>query len=204
MFATTVGSAAGSHRELSGQGRRLALLCAQAVVGGMVGAALLLGLPSEAFEVVVPWLVASGALLLLARDRIRSWVAAVSNSRSLSRRGSRAGRTGWGAAVMSTGCYGGYFGAGAGIIMLAVISLRADEPLAVTNAVKNVVTGCANLVATLAFVAFAPIDYTAAGALSVGALVGSWVGPAVVRVLPERPLRYAIGWAGLALAVFLV
>jgi hypothetical protein len=97
------------------------------------------------------------------------------------------------AVVVSTGCYGGYFGAGAGITMLALISLRDDEPLPVTNAVKNVVTGAANLVAT---VAFAPIDYTAAGTMSVGALVGSWWGPWVVRVLPERPCGTPSAWPG--------
>ena len=202
MFATTVGAAAGSRPELRGQGRRLGVLCAQAAVGGTVGAALLLGLPERAFEVVVPWLIALGAVLLLARDRLRRWARRSPPVPGNARRRPR--RLGWGAAVTATGCYGGYFGAGAGIIMLAVLSLRDEEPLAVTNAVKNVATGCANLTATVAFLFLAPVDLAAAGAVALGALVGSWLGPSVVRVLPERPLRYAVAGAGLLLAASLL
>ncbi len=105
--------------------------------------------------------------------------------------------------MVLAGADAGYFGAGAGIIMLAVLSLRHHEPLPVSNAVKNMTTGCANLVAAVAFLVVAPVDVRAAAAVSCGAVLGSWLGPGLVRVLPERPLRYAIGVAGLCLAVVL-
>jgi uncharacterized membrane protein YfcA len=189
-----VGAAAGSRPELAGQGRRLLVLCAQSALGGAGGAVLLLGSPDGSFEEVVPWLVAGGAVLLLARDRLRVWTAALPSG---------GGRARWVVAVVLTGAYAGYFGAGAGIIMLAVLSLREQEPLAVSNAVKNITTGCANLVAGLTYLVVAPVDLAAAAALGSGAVVGSWFGPAVVRILPERPLRYVIGAAGLCLAAVL-
>ena len=195
MLAGTLGAAAGSRPELAGQGRRVLVLCAQTALGGVAGAALLLGSPDGSFEVVVPWLVAAGALLLLARDRLRAWAAASAASGT--------GRSRRVLAVVVTGMYAGYFGAGAGIIMLAVLPLRDREPLRVTNAVKNMTTGCANIVAGIAFLFVAPVDLGAAAALGSGAVIGGWFGPRLVRVLPERPLRYAIGVAGLCLAVVL-
>lgn len=96
--------------------------------------------------------------------------------------------------------YGGYFGAGVGIIMLAVLSLQTAEPLPVTNAVKNIGTMAANALAAVV----SPVNWPAAAALAIGSLIGGWCGPAVVRVLPEKPLRIAIAIAGLGLAVGLL
>jgi uncharacterized protein len=100
--------------------------------------------------------------------------------------------------------YGGYFGAGVGIIMLAVLSLQTAEPLPVTNAVKNIGTMAANALATVVFAVVSPVNWPAAAALAIGSLIGGWCGPAVVRVLPEKPLRIAIAIAGLGLAVGLL
>lgn len=200
LFGGAVGAAAGSRRELRGQWERLRVLVLLAGLGGAVGAALLLTTDEETFEAVVPWLVALGSALLLARDRIRTW------SQRRRRPGAPSRATVWRghALVAVVGVYGGYFGAGAGIIMLAVLAVRTSEPLAVTNAVKNLVTSAANLVAAVAYVFLAPVDWSAVLAVGAGAVVGSWLGPQVVRVLPERPLRHAIAGAGFGLALYLL
>ncbi|GAB3674752.1 sulfite exporter TauE/SafE family protein [Angustibacter aerolatus] len=198
MTTVLAGSAVGSRRELRGTGRRLLLgsLCAGA--GGALGSVLLLRLPASAFEAVVPWLVALGSALLLARDRVRAWAAARRPTPD------HVGRAWpWGVAVAAVGVYAGYFGAAAGIIMLAVLSLRRTEPFAVTNAVKTIVTGAGNLVAAVVYVLVAPVEWSAVLALSVGLLAGSWLGPQVVRVLPERPLRVAVALGGFGLAGWL-
>ncbi|RSS39945.1 sulfite exporter TauE/SafE family protein, partial [Streptomyces sp. WAC05858] len=106
-------------------------------------------------------------------------------------------------AVLLVGLYGGYFGAASGVLMLAVLSLSATEPLPVTNAVKNIATGAANVTAAVAYVAVAPVNWAAAVSLGLGALLGSWLGPLVVRRLPETPLRIAIALGGLGLAISL-
>jgi uncharacterized membrane protein YfcA len=92
------------------------------------------------------------------------------------------------------------FGAAAGVLMLSVLSLSATEPLPVTNAVKNIATGAANFTAAIAYAFLAPVNWGAAGVLACGCLIGSWTGPAVVRRLPETPLRIVIAAAGLGLA----
>lgn len=198
MFATTVGSASSSRLELRGQGRRLLFLTSLAGIGGAIGAAILLTTPDDVFESVVPFLIALGSVLLLARNPLRR----AADRRAAKRPAARVSPA-FVLAVISVGVYGGYFGAGAGIIMLSVLSLAAVEPLAVTNAVKNVVTGGANLVAAVAYVFVAPVHWVAAGTLAVGLVIGSWIGPAVVRRVPATPLRVAIALAGLGLAVHL-
>lgn len=195
MFAITAGTAAGSRPELRGQWRRVGVMALFTGAGGIVGAILLLSLPAETFERVVPWLIALGAVLLLFKERVSAWAA--------SRRPDDAERRGsvpW-LPVCLIGVYGGYFGAGAGVLMLALISVSVAEPLPVSNAVKNMATGAANTVAAIAYIVLAPVDWSAVAALAVGSAVGSWTGPALVRRLPERPLRLAIGLAGLGLAV---
>ncbi|MFG2139925.1 sulfite exporter TauE/SafE family protein [Streptomyces sp. NPDC048650] len=197
LFANTVGTAAGSREELRGQRPRLLRLAVLAAAGGSAGAALLLGTPSAAFESVVPWLVALGSVLILVREPLRRLVA--------KRRPRAAGSTvpaglPLACSVLLVGLYGGYFGAAAGVLMLAVLSVSANEPLPVTNAVKNIATGAANITAAVAYAFLAPVDWASAVALGLGCLVGSRVGPVVVRKVPETPLRIAIALAGLGLA----
>ncbi|MBB3661405.1 hypothetical protein FB384_000309 [Prauserella sediminis] len=200
MLATTLGAAGGSRRELRGQGRRLAKIVAAAVGGGSVGAALLLTTPGDTFELVVPWLIALGSVLLLLRDRLRQ----AADVRAARKGRQRSPGTGFAASFVAVTIYSGYFGAGAGIMMLAVLSISLPDRLPVANALKNIATGAANATAAVAFAILAPVDWTAAIALAAGSFVGAWLGPMVVRKLPERPLRIAIALAGLGLAAHLL
>jgi uncharacterized protein len=197
-----VGSAAGSRSELRGQGRRIASLMLWVGLGGAVGAVLLLLGSSHVFARAVPWLVALGGVLLLLRDQIRSWLE---RRRRAQLRVARRSAPTWQRVlpVVLVGIYSGYFGAGSGIMMLAVVSMQTVEPLPVSNAVKNVVSNASNGVAAVIFAFAGPVDWLAAAALAVGMLIGSATGPAVVRVLPERPLRIGIGIAAFGLAVTL-
>ncbi|WP_134739944.1 sulfite exporter TauE/SafE family protein [Nocardioides sp. 503] len=199
MTSNTAGSGLAARRELRGQGPLVLRLCAVTALGGCLGAALLLTTPTSVFEVLVPWLVALGGVSLLARDRLRVLLA------RRSPRGSRAGgAVRWWVLFLGIGLYGGYFGAGAGILLLAAMSLRYDFALPVTNAVKNLGSGAANVSSALIYAVAGPVDWPVAGLLAAGALVGGLAGPRVLRAVPERPLRYAIGAAGIGLAVHLL
>jgi uncharacterized protein len=190
LFANTAGAGANSRHELRGQGRRVVRLGAIAVLGGSTGAVLLLNTPSSAFERIVPWLIALAAVALLLRDTLRTrWAGPV--------------RLPLTPLVFLIAVYSGYFGAAAGVLMLAVLSLTASESLAVTNAVKNVVAGISNLTAAIIYAIIAPVHWPAAVLLGAGCLVGSWIGPAVVRRTPEKPLRIGIAVAALGLAAWL-
>ncbi|MCW2867246.1 MAG: hypothetical protein JWR20_1434 [Marmoricola sp.] len=203
MTGVLAGSLVGARPELRGQGALLARLGLAAGAGGAGGAALLLLTPGSVFGRVVPVLVALGSLLLLARDRIRTVLA-----RRTARRGVG---TGPGVVpsrsvtflVLLTGVYAGYFGAAAGVIVLAVVAAGTTLPFATANAVKTVLTGVGNVVATAAYVVLAPVSWPAVAALGLGLTLGGWCGPALGRRLPERWLRLAIGVAGLGLAGWL-
>jgi uncharacterized membrane protein YfcA len=189
VFATT-GSVSASGPELRGQGAVLRRLGVAGVLGGAVGGIVLLVTPRDAFAYVVPWLVALGSLSMLARRRLVD--APVT--------GPRRGRF-LVPSVALIGVYGGYFGAGAGVMLLGLLLHATDEPLPRANAVKNVVLGLANGVAALAFVLFGPVQWSAVIPLGLGLFLGGRLGPVVVRRLPAAGLRVAIAMAGLGLAV---
>ncbi|BBH70381.1 UPF0721 transmembrane protein [Actinoplanes sp. OR16] len=191
LLSTAFGAAAGSRPELRGQGRRIARHGVTGVIGGTAGAVLLMSTPSSAFERVVPGLIAAGGLMLLFREPLRAWYVRPGRRPPLA------------VAVFLIAVYGGYFGAGAGVMMLAALSVAAVEPLAITNAVKTVVLGFSNVAAAVLYALFAPVHWTAAALLAAGCLIGSWIGPALVRRTPERPLRWVIGLAALTLATVL-
>ena len=97
--------------------------------------------------------------------------------------------------------YGGYFGAAAGVLLLALLLRTGGATLAHANASKNVILGVANAVAAVAFIVVAPVYWPAVVPLGAGCLIGSRLGPVIVRHAPATPLRFLIGAAGVALAV---
>jgi uncharacterized membrane protein YfcA len=105
--------------------------------------------------------------------------------------------------VFMVAIYGGYFGAAAGVLLLAVLLVSSAEPLARSNALKNAVLGLANAVAALTFVLFGPVHWVAVAPLAGGFLIGGRLGPAVVRRAPPAALRGLIALAGIGLAVHL-
>jgi uncharacterized protein len=193
LVGSSVGSVSGSRPELRGQRRRLVPMIAAGVGGGLVGGALLLALPGDSFEKVVPWFVALAGAAMLARRRIVSEAMAADAPVGHDRRVL--------VALFLVGIYGGYFGAGAGVIILAVLLRVTTDPLPRANAMKNVVLGAANAVAAVTFVVFGEVRWSAAVPLGLGLLVGGRIGPSVVRRAPVGPLRVAIGLLAMVLAV---
>jgi len=195
LVCSTTGSVSASRPELRGQRATVRRLALAGTVGGACGGALLLLTPSGSFELAVPWLVALGAVSMLARRRLVRPDADADGAPA------RRGGSGLVAATALVGVYGGYFGAGAGVMLLALLLHATDLTLPRANAVKNVVLGLANAVAAVAFVAFGPVRWSAALPLGLGLFVGGRLGPAIVRRAPADGLRIAIAVAGLGLAV---
>jgi uncharacterized membrane protein YfcA len=87
--------------------------------------------------------------------------------------------------------------------MIAVLAIQTAEPFAVTNAIKNVAGGAANIVASVVYAFLAPVDWSAAVAIGVGSILGGMLGPKVVRVVPDTVMRWVVAMAGVGLAVYL-
>lgn len=188
---STIGQAAGSRPELTGQAPTLRRLAPITVAGGAAGAGLLLLTPPGAFERIVPFLVGGAALVLLFQPRIRAYAA---------RRGPHGAGPGVLAGLFATAVYAGYFGAAAGVLILALILVGLPVSLPRGNALKAVLLGLANAMAAVGFVLFGPVAWWAVPPLALGLLAGGWLGPAIVRRLPAAPLRVGIALAGLGLA----
>lgn len=99
--------------------------------------------------------------------------------------------------------YGGYFGAGSGVMLLAVILVLVDSRIAPANAIKNVLLGVTSLVAAAVFIATGPVLWAAVLPLAGGLLVGSALGPIIVRHLPPNLVRWMAATFGFILAIYL-
>ncbi|GEP39476.1 UPF0721 transmembrane protein [Nocardioides psychrotolerans] len=190
----------GYREELREHPRVTATVIATCAVGSVLGAVLLLALPSSVFEAVVPWLILGTCLLVGAQPTI---------SRRLRRRHPEgeepAARTrmspittGFSTAV---GAYGGYFGAGSGVMMVAVLGFGLDLELRVVNGLKTLAILSGNLIAALIFVAVAEVDWRAVALLAAGSVVGGYVGARVGRRLPPTLFRVLVVLAGSTAAV---
>jgi uncharacterized membrane protein YfcA len=195
----SVGSVTGSRQELAGRAAELRVLALIAAASGAAGSALLLVLPARYFELAVPWLIGAGSLLVIPRapsrhQRVRCAPPARPDGRTkLMQRG----------AVAVICVYIGYFGAGGGVLLLAVLLAVTKDALARSNAAKNLLAGLANAVAAGALAIFGHPDWAAAVPLAAGLVCGGAVGPSLVRISPAGPLRAGIAMAGLAFAAYL-
>ncbi|MGH2464468.1 MAG: sulfite exporter TauE/SafE family protein [Candidatus Limnocylindrales bacterium] len=181
----SLSGAIGYRRELTGQRSRMIRLGIAAAAGGLTGGLLLLALPASSFERVIPFLILGSVVLVALGPRL---------SRAMGAR--RAiGEEHTGPLVITlylTGIYGGYFGAGQGVIMMAILSVFLPDDLQRLNALKNVLAVLINGVAAVLFILFSPIAWPAAILLAIGATIGGQVGALVGRRLPANVLRGAI------------
>jgi uncharacterized protein len=183
-----IGSVSASRIELAGRARRIAPLAVATISGGIIGGLLLMLAPAASFAYTVPWLIggASAAVLLPrrvgTRDPHRSRVLLYAGTTLI-------------------GVYGGYFGAAAGVLFLALMLAMTDDTLPQIGAARNLLLGLSNAVASVVFISYGTVSWFAAIPLAVGFLIGGRLGPVITRKTPVRPLRFVIALAGLGLAV---
>jgi uncharacterized membrane protein YfcA len=192
LVASWPGSAAGSREELRGRARWLVRWAPLVAVGAAIGVVLLLCLPSDVFARAVPFLLAFASLVLLGQPKLAAW---------RQRRAGRDDKLLLPVGLFAISVYSGYFGAGTGIMTLALLMLTVESHLPRANALKNALLGVGDATAAVSFVFFGPVRWSAAVPLAAGLLVGSSIGPAVTRRVPAGALRVAVACAGLGLAI---
>lgn len=193
LVGAGIGSTAqGARHYLKTERRQTLRECALAAVGGIVGAVLLLVGGEGSFESIVPWLVLLASVLLLASPVITNL------------QGDHAAPPRLYELLLFLVCiYGGYFGAGSGVIYLAITALASQMSFEKSVFVKSLLLSVSNLAASLLFAFSGSINWLAALALGVGCVGGGYLGPIVQRLIPEPVLRWVIGLAGFALAAWL-
>jgi hypothetical protein len=190
------GATLAQRRDLAGQGPRLLVLLPLAAAGGLVGALLLLHTDPRLFTALVPFLVLAASALLAQQEPLR---------RRLQQRRSQPERlrSGWlpGVAVGLASIYGGYFGAGLGVIVLAVLALTLEDDLRRLNGLKQPIALSANISAALVFLGSGRVAWPEAIGLGLGALIGGALGGRIVGWIPPQLLRNLVVILGVGVAV---
>lgn len=185
----SLSGAFGYRRELAGQGQRALWLGAASGAGGLTGAILLLAYPG-AFKAIVPVLIAVALVLVAIGPRLARLLA--------ERRHAQAHRSGAMAILFfATAVYGGYFGAGMGIIMISLLTIFLSEDIQRLNGLKNVLAALINGVAGVLFILIAPIRWMVVVLIAAGSILGGQLGAGLGRRLSPTVLRLTIIVVGL-------
>jgi uncharacterized membrane protein YfcA len=190
-----VSAAATSTDDLAGQRTRVRTLSVAAAAGAGIGTTLLLVGPADLFASLAPWLVLLACALLAIQPVLSRWV-----SRAQAHPAPRRLVI----AVLAASIYGGYFGAGLGIVLLAAMGLTLEEPLLRMNAIKQVLSLTVAAVSAVGVALFGDVHWLEALVVGAGALAGGRVGVGVARRLPEPVLRGAVITLGVIVAVALL
>lgn len=198
MVPASLTGSFGYREELRVHPKVAAAIVTTCAAGSVLGAALLLALPAGVFGAVVPWLILGTCLLVGAQPRISRWLRRTHDD-TLAEHVRLSSATTFFATLV--GAYGGYFGAGSGVMMMAVLGIGSTLEFRVVNALKTLAILASNLVASVIFVVVAELDWHAVMLLAAGAVVGGHVGARIGRRLDPTALRALIVLFGVTAAV---
>ncbi|MSQ42329.1 MAG: sulfite exporter TauE/SafE family protein [Dehalococcoidia bacterium] len=200
IWPGTVGGSLAYRGELRQRVRRVTLLSAPSVAGAAVGSVLLLSTSQRTFDAIIPFLILFASGLLAANSRL----AALAARHGMGVQHHDHVPPGLYAGIFLVGVYGGYFGAGIGILTLALIGILAPDDLQHANAVKGMLALLMNFVALVVFSAFGPVQWLPAAVMAVCAVAGGYSGVALARRLNAGVLRRVIVIVGVSQAVILL
>jgi uncharacterized membrane protein YfcA len=198
-------------------------LAIAALVGGLGGSILLITIPASAFRLAIPYLIVTSCLLLLVQDQVRDWIA-VHGAADRNPGPSAGAGPGGGAdpagpepespstgviecgpillvTIFAAALYGGFFGAGLGIMLLAVLGLFSAEPLSRVNAIKQALSFVINLAAALLFVFSGQVRWVLVPVMALASIIGGATGGRLVQVIDPTMLRIVVVVVGFAVAI---
>jgi uncharacterized membrane protein YfcA len=199
IWPGTVGSLWGYRRELENAERRYRILIVPSLAGGLLGALLLRWTPSKLFGDMVPFLILFATVLLSAQDVVQRMLKTAHTE------GHRSGRWLAGAIAFQflVGVYGGFFGAGIGILMLAALGILGLKDIHEMNSLKVVFGGTINGIAAAYFVVAGMVHWPHVLAMAAGAIAGGYGGAGVARRMGQRTVRGIVIAVGFAMAISL-
>jgi uncharacterized membrane protein YfcA len=194
-----LGGSLGYRDELSTQRRRLLLLVLPNVLGAIAGSAILLSTSEDAFETVVPFLILFATALMAFQRPLTDFATKHRLSATHDEHVPLLSQ----AAAFLVAVYGAYFGAGLGIMTLAIFAVLIPDELQRLNALKGMSSLFINAVAVVYFALFGPVEWAPAAVMAIGALAGGYTGAGLARRLGPDRLRMAVVVFGVAVAVIL-
>ncbi len=193
-----LGATIAQMKDLRGQGHRLLLLIPASVLGGIMGGVLLLKTGEHLFRALVPFLILFATGLIAFQDPLRKRIMR------------RVGQTTEPATahgawivlpVVPAAMYGGYFGAGVSVMVLAVLGLVLDDTLARLNALKQAVAFSINIAAAIFFLFSGQVVWAAAAVMAVGAMIGGALGGRLAGKISSRLLRRIVVTIGVVVSL---
>jgi uncharacterized membrane protein YfcA len=199
VWPGTVASAFAYRNELDGEARRiLASLAAVCLIGSLLGAYILLHTPPATFVRLIPWLLLCATIIFAASGKITEW----SRGRLRGKTRSMAWTIGGMALQLIISIYVGYFGAGAGILILALLALMGLENIHAMNGMKTILVSIANGVALAAFIWHGIVVWPEAILMLIGALIGGYGGAHLARRVKQVYVKRAVVVIGLAMSAY--
>lgn len=199
IWPGSFGAMWGYRRELRSADVPLLTFAIPSVVGGLLGAILLRSTPTSVFDRLVPMLILFATLLFIAQDPVQRMLG----SRDAARHREPQWLAGAAAFQFIIGVYGGYFGAGIGILMLAALSILGMRDIHEMNGVKNLLALCINGIAALYFIGMGMVSWADAVVMAIGAIAGGVGGARLARRVGRRAVRWTVITIGFAMAMSL-
>jgi len=184
---------------LRGGGKWLALLTGPSILGGILGAVLLLKTPTETFAFLVPYLILGATVLLAAQEPLQRTLLSGSTPHD--------SKLWWSGAIFFqflVAVYGGYFGAGIGILMLAALGLLRLTDIYQMNGLKNFFALCINGVAAVYFAWSGSVHWLDAAVMAAGAIAGGYGGATLAQKMGRKAVRGIAVAVGFAMAISLL
>lgn len=192
-----LGGMIGQKKDMQGQQARLLLFIPAGAVGGLIGALLLKVTSEKLFSDLVPYLILIASLLLAIQDPLKAWL-----TQRAAAMGHKSSPEGWAALpVTIAAVYGGYFGAGLSVIILAVLGLVVDDNLTRLNAIKQAISFSANCAAAAFFAFSGLVDWPVALVMMVGALGGGMLGGKLAGKIKPATLRWLVVAIGVVVGI---
>ena len=176
--------------------RRYAALGVASAIGGFLGAQLLLATPAKAFIALVPWFLGFATLLFATGPLLRKAIDAVSHGP-----GTPGRRLAGLVMQFIVSIYGGYFGAGMGIIMLAALSLAEGDDYHFINAAKNICATLIQIFALISFLSSGIVQWPSGLVAGLGSVIGGYYGVALARRIPQPVMRWFVVTVGALLTL---
>ncbi|WP_158102762.1 sulfite exporter TauE/SafE family protein [Lentzea kentuckyensis] len=194
LLGSGVSSASRAAPDIAGCGETLRRWTAVSVVFSLAGAVLLVVTPGAVFDRIVPFLVLAGSLAVLVQPAVTRW--------------QRARQHVWNRFAVLGGLggvalYNGYFGAGSGILLIALLMFTEEPVLHRANSMKNVILLASDVLPAVVFAVGGTVVWPAAIPLGVGAVVGGLVGPSIARRVRQEIMRWFVAGCGIVLAAWL-
>jgi len=198
LFPGSLAAVWGYRRELSGSKKLITLLIAPSLIGGAIGTCLVVTQDERVFQLLVPWLILVATVLFLLQPKISKWTG-IGLPHEQPSTSTRLGIVGL---QFLIALYGGYFGAGIGILMLSALALMGLSDIHRMNAVKSLLASGINGMSVAVFLWSGRVDWGYAVPMILSAIVGGFAGASVARRLDKNVVRYTVITIGLLLSAY--